>query len=353
MTAAPTRVLVVDDSVVVRRMVGRAIEADPGLELVGSAANGSLALAKLSMVRPDVVVLDLEMPVMDGFETLAEIRRVHADLPVIVFSNLTVRGARATLEAIAAGATAFALKPNSVGLPLAEEGIGDQLLPLIKALAAPSAEERAVAPRPAPPRLARSVAPAGRVEVVVIAVSTGGPKALEVLLAGLPGQLAVPVLVVQHMPPVFTGLLAERLDSKSPLSIVEATEGMAVGPGRVFIAPGGRHMSTRRVGGQVQIVLEDGPLENGCRPAADVLFRSIVDDYGAAVLALVLTGMGHDGLRGSERVRAAGGAVLAQTPASSIVASMPSAIIDAGLADGVIGLDALGGEVLRRVSRGR
>jgi len=357
--ALPSRVLVVDDSVVVRRMVGRAIEADPAMELAGVAANGSLALAKLGSVRPDIVVLDLEMPVMDGFETLAAIRRTHPKLPVVVFSHLTARGAQATLDAMALGATAFALKPNTelttmfdiTGAGGDGAGIGVELLPLIRAL---TAGATGVAPAPVRRSPAHpSPSSAARVDVVAIGVSTGGPKALDVVLQELPASLAAPVLIVQHMPTIFTRLLAERLDSRSALTVVEAEEGMAVRAGSVFVAPGGRHMGVERSDGQARIALSDGPPENGCRPAADVLFRSTVEVFGGRVLGVVLTGMGRDGLRGSEQVRAAGGAVVAQTPASSVVASMPGAVIDAGLADAVIGLDGVAAELLRRVNRGR
>jgi two-component system chemotaxis response regulator CheB len=359
-TAIPTRVLVVDDSVVVRRMVGRAVEADPSMELAGVAANGSLALAKLAAVRPDVVVLDLEMPVMDGFETLAAIRRTHPDLPVIVFSHLTTRGARATLDAMALGATAFALKPNTENTTMFDStgsgsgdgvGIGPELLTLIQALTNRSNGGSQAAPGRSSHRPSLPPSSAARVEVVAIGVSTGGPKALDVVLQQLPASLAVPVLVVQHMPTIFTRLLAERLDSRSALAVVEAEEGMVVRGGGVFVAPGGRHMGVKRAGADVRIVLSDGPPENGCRPAADVLFCSAVEVFGGRVLGVVLTGMGRDGLRGSEQVRAAGGAVVAQTPASSVVASMPTAVIEAGLADAVVGLDSVAGELLQRVNR--
>jgi two-component system chemotaxis response regulator CheB len=347
----PIRVLVVDDSVVVRRMVGRAVEGDPTLELAGTAANGRLALAELDRVRPDVVVLDLEMPVMDGLETLAAIRRTRPNLPVIVFSHLTKPGARATFDAMALGATAFALKPtNELATPLdvvsVGLGVGSELLALIKALAMrPCAMSVA-----APPTRPSSTRP-GRVEAVAIGVSTGGPKALDVILRRLPADLGAPVLIVQHMPPIFTHLLARRLDSRSPLAVVEAEDGMVVTAGQVYIAPGGLHMGVTRVGAQVRIALDDGPLEHGCRPAADVLFRSTVATYGGRVLGVVLTGMGRDGVRGAEQVRAAGGAMVAQTPASAVVGSMPGAVIDAGLATAVVPLDAVADELLRRVNR--
>jgi two-component system chemotaxis response regulator CheB len=344
---APTRVMVVDDSVVVRRVVARALDAEPSMELAGIAANGRIAIDKLAHLRPDVVVLDLDMPEMNGYETLAAIRSSHPDLPVIVFSHLTAKGAAATLEALALGATGFALKPRADGIGLAEEQIRTELLPLVAAVAArPSAT--ASAPR-LHTRVQRGQA-RGRVDAVVVGVSTGGPNALAEIVPGLPVDLPVPVLIVQHMPPVFTKTLAERLDRLSALGVTEAAMGEPVVAGRVYIAPGGRHMAVAREAGRITIVLHDGPPENSCRPAADVLFRSAADVYGRGVLGVVLTGMGRDGLRGSEAVCASGGNVLAQTEASSVVGSMPAAVAHAGLADAIVPLEGVAAEIVRRVS---
>jgi len=342
------RVLVVDDSVVVRRVVTRAFEHEPAVEVIGTARDGRDALSKLDFLWPDVVILDLEMPVMDGFATLAEIRRNHAEIPVIVFSHLTTRSATATLEALALGAAEFALKPTAQGIGLAEEHVRAELLPLINALTVP-------APPPATARAMATPTPTvrGRVAAIVIAVSTGGPNALAEIIGRLPADLPVPVLIVQHMPPVFTKMLAERLDRQSAISVVEAAAGDVVEPGRVYLAPGGHHMALSGTGGRVTIALHDGPPENYCRPAADVLFRAAVDVYRSDVLAVVLTGMGRDGLRGSEAVRGAGGSVIAQSEATCTVASMPAAVASAGLADVVVGLDDLGTELVHRVSRGR
>jgi two-component system chemotaxis response regulator CheB len=344
---AVARLLVVDDSVVVRRVVTRAFENEPTVEVIGTARDGRDALNKFEVLRPDVVILDLEMPVMDGFETLAEIRRTHPEVPVVIFSHLTTTSAKATLEALSLGASEFALKPTAQGIGLAEEHVRAQLLPLIKALAAPTARPLTVAPSPAP------AAASGRVAAVVVAVSTGGPNALATIVGRLPADLPVPVLIVQHMPPVFTKMLAERLDRQSAMSVVEASAGDAVVPGRVYVAPGGRHMALSAAGGRVKVVLHDGPPENFCRPAADVLFRAAVDVYRGEVLAMVLTGMGRDGLRGSEAVRAAGGSVVAQSESTCTVPSMPAAVALAGLANAVVPLDDLGAALVRRVSRGR
>ena len=344
------RVLVVDDSVVVRRVLARAIAMEPALELAGVAANGRLAIQKLAQLSPDVVILDLEMPEMDGFATLAAIRRTHPDLPVIIFSNLTSEGAMATLEALALGATDFVLKPQAQSLGLAEELVRAQLLPLVSATVrrAPVDPARHDVPtRPARSLRTRSVS------AVVIAASTGGPNALAEIAVTFPEELPVPVFIVQHMPSLFTKMLAERLDRIAAVNVMEAAGGEVALPGHVYVAPGGHHLALVRAGGKVTTRLTDAPPENSCRPAADVLFRSAAKVYGAGTLAVVLTGMGRDGLHGSESVRAVGGSILAQSEASSIVASMPAAIAAAGLADAIVPLEDFGAEILRWVSEGR
>lgn len=341
-----TRILVVDDSVVVRRVVTRALADERGVEVVGSARDGRDALAKVESLRPDIVILDLEMPGMGGLEALPELRRKHPGVPVIIYSHLTSPAAAATLHALALGAADFALKPSVDGIGLAEESIRVELLPLIRALVA-SSERTPISASPGPP------APRSPVAAVVIAVSTGGPNALTAVISRLPGDLAVPVLIVQHMPPLFTRALAERLDSVSAVSVVEAAAGDEVVAGRVYVAPGGRHMGLTSHDGRIVVAVHDGPPENSCRPAADVLFRAAADVYGAQVLAVVMTGMGHDGLAGAQAVHEAGGIVIAQSRASSVIASMPGAVADAGLADAVVHLDDLSSVVVRHVSASR
>jgi two-component system, chemotaxis family, protein-glutamate methylesterase/glutaminase len=341
-----TRVLVVDDAVVVRRLVARALDHEPSLELVGAASNGRLAMDMLARVKPDVVILDLEMPEMNGFETLAAIRRSHPDLPVIVYSHLSGPGASASLEALALGATDFALKPRADGIGVAVEQVRNELVPLITGLAPQSMAA-------VPNSVSLEAEQSGPVSVVVVAASTGGPNALAVLLNDLPADFRVPVLIVQHMPAIFTATLATRLDGRSPLSVVEASPGQTVVAGRVYIAPGGRHMEIERRHGEVAVVLHDGPKENSCRPAADVLFRSAAEVYGAGVLAVVLTGMGHDGLQGSTTVRARGGSVIIESGATAVVGAMPGAVAAAGLAQKVVPIDRMGNELTRRISIGR
>jgi two-component system chemotaxis response regulator CheB len=345
------RVLVVDDAVVFRRMVADELSADPAIEVVGTAANGRIALAKLPQVNPDLVILDVEMPELDGLATLREIRKTHPRLPVIMFSALTERGAAATLDALALGATDYFAKPTGAGgLDGSLQVIRDELIPEIKALCGRAAAVPAVAVAPAPPPPARG---AGRIEVIAIGTSTGGPNALADLFAGLPADLPVPVVIVQHMPPMFTRLLAERLSAQSALRVEEGRSGGVLRPGHAWIAPGGHHMVVARDGAAARVLLHQDPPENSCRPAADVLFRSVAQAFGPAALAVVLTGMGQDGLRGCEAIRAAGGQVIAQDEATSVVWGMPGFVAKAGLADKVMPLALIAPEVVRRVRAGR
>jgi two-component system chemotaxis response regulator CheB len=346
------RVLIVDDAVVFRRLVARELSADPAIEVVGTAANGKIALAKLPQVNPDLVVLDVEMPELDGLATLREVRKTHPRLPVVMFSALTERGAAATLDALALGATDYFAKPaGDGGLDGSLRVVREELIPRIKALCA----------RAAAPPVAAAVAPAaglpavrgGRVDVIAVATSTGGPNALADLFAGLPADLPVPVVIVQHMPPMFTRLLAERLSAQFSLRVEEGRSGGALRPGHAWIAPGDHHMVVARNGAETRVLLNQDPPENSCRPAADVLFRSVAQAFGPAVLAVVLTGMGQDGLRGCEAIRAAGGQVIAQDEATSVVWGMPGFVARAGLADKVLPLALIAPEVVRRARAGR
>ncbi len=358
------RVLVVDDSVVVRRLVSDALAADPAIDVVGTAANGRVALAKIDQVNPDLVTLDIEMPVMDGLETLRELRKLHPRLPVIMFSTLTERGARATLDALELGASDYVTKPANVGSVTASmEAVRSQLLPRIHSLCAaavrPPAAPAVVRTPSVPLRPATPVGPATptqRVDVVAIGSSTGGPDALSVVLAALPADLPVPVVVVQHMPPVFTKQFAGRLDGKVPLRVSEAVAGDAVLAGRVLIAPGDHHLRFRRartLGGPATATLDQGTPENYCRPAVDVMFRSVVETWGGNVLAVVLTGMGSDGASSTAAVIAAGGSALVQDEATSVVWGMPRAVVESGVAAQVLPLDRIGPAIVERVRRGR
>jgi len=351
------RILIVDDSVVIRRMVTDALSADPALEVAGSAANGRIALAKIPQLNPDLITLDIEMPEMDGLEALRDLRKTYPKLPVIMFSTLTERGGAATLDALALGANDYVTKPSNVGsAAVALERIREQLIPKIKAHCPLLADMGAHPARPEHPAPAlvrpfpkvRPPQLQGPIEVVAIGVSTGGPNALAEVIPQLPADLPVPVVIVQHMPPVFTKLLAERLASKSRIKVGEARPGQILEPANAWLAPGDFHMIVERAGPVVRLMTHQGPPENSCRPAVDVLFRSVAEVYGSRALGIIMTGMGQDGLRGSERIRDAGGGILAQDEVTSVVWGMPGFVANAGLADRVLPLNQIASEIARR-----
>lgn len=343
------RVLVVDDALTVRRLVARALQED-GFE-VAMAADGQTALAQVESWQPDAVTLDLEMPGLSGLKTLVELRKRAPHLPVIVFAAETQRGAERSLESLALGAHDYVAKPTGPGgIAAAMHAIQLELAPKIRVLVA-AERARRVAQAPVPVEIKTAVprAPVGA-SVVVIAASTGGPVALAALVPRLPRDLAAPVLIVQHMPPVFTRRLAERLAALGMVPVQEAAEGDPLRPGHVLVAPGGCHLEVVRARSGLCCRLSDAPPENSCRPAADVLLRSVAAHFGARALAVVLTGMGQDGLKGCESIAAAGGRVLAQDPESSVVWGMPGAVARAGLAELLRTPAQLGDEIARRVA---
>lgn len=345
------RILVVDDSAVFRRLVADELASDPGLEVVGTAANGRIALARMTQVNPDLVILDVEMPEMDGLETLKELRKTYRRLPIIMFSALTERGAEVTLDALALGATDYFAKPNDLGsLDASLRVIREELIPKIKVICAPpGSHAEPSSARTGVRAPARAPASTGTVRVVVIGASTGGPNALAEIFARLPADFPVPILIVQHMPPMFTRLLAERLSAESQIRVEEGASGTVIQPGRAWVAPGDHHMIVVPDGAQHRLLLHKDPPENSCRPAVDVLMRSSAQAFGSDQLAVILTGMGQDGLRGSEAVREAGGRVIAQDEATSVVWGMPGFVVRAGLADKVVPLPQVADEILRQV----
>lgn len=333
------RVFVVDDSVVVRQVVTDALRSDPAIEVCGFASNGRAALEKIPEAKPDVVTLDIEMPEMDGLTTLSELRKTHPRLPVIMFSTLTERGASATLEALARGASDYVCKPSGQrNVQQTMETIRDQLIPKIHAFTGkkPGAGTRNAAA--AISGLSAASAPSTPVGVVVIAVSTGGPAALAEVVPHLPPGLRQPVLIVQHMPPVFTKVLAQRLAASCPLKVREAAHQEPLVKGQVLIAPGDHHMRIAGSPREAWVTLDQLPSENGCRPAADPLFTSAAQTYGASVLGVVMTGLGKDGTKGAAQIRRLSGQVWAQDEASSTVWGMPGSVVEAGLAQRVIPL---------------
>ncbi len=465
MSYGKIRVVVIDDSAFVRKFVTEAISSHPEIEVVGHGANGQLGLEKIAETLPDAVTCDVEMPVMDGLETVVEIRKRWPDLPVIMLSTLTAKGAATSIEALIRGATDYAEKPAGTSGPAeAIKRLEEQLVPKLlmyvgqkrmaaaaraprpeTSVRAPSvtnpdmgniaaavAEARAAAqqgggippaasppvsqprpvvpqaqprpaerpawgstdrpstsgvrgipnvssnvgvpsqhspstsgvraipnvsanvsvpaPKPAAPSAGkpRPIAP-GKPDLIVIGVSTGGPNALADLLPSLPRDLPVPVLIVQHMPPLFTKALADRLNSKCALTVDEARDGVTVAPGEVWIAPGDFHMVVEGKPGRFTLKLNQQPQENGCRPAVDVLFRSALTAVGGRALAVILTGMGQDGLKGADALTNAGAQLIAQDEASSVVWGMPGAVARAGLAHQVLPLSQIAAAIVRAV----
>ena len=349
------RVLVVDDAVVVRRLVADVLADDPRIEVMGTAANGRAALERIALAEPDVVTLDLEMPEMDGLATLSALRQRYPRLPVIMLSRFTQRYAAATVEALALGASDYVPLPESDAGTTAAV-LREQLLPRVRALAKSRSRSGETMLAPFSPRRAGSesgLRATARIDLLVIGSSTGGPKALATLLPALPANLPVPVAIVQHMPPGFTRQLAERLSVLSQRPVREAVSGAVLEPGPVWIAPGDYHITVEREGGALRLKTNQDPPENSCRPSVDVLVRSAAAACGAGTLAVILTGMGQDGLKGCTALKQTGGQVLVQDAASSVVWGMPRFVANAGLADRVLPLDQLAPEMVRRVHRHR
>lgn len=403
MSSSPViRVLVVDDSSAVRRIVTQVLELAEGIEVVGTANDGQEALSAVARLAPDVVTLDIEMPVLDGLSALREIRRTSPRLPIIMFSTLTERGGAKTLEALALGASDYVTKPSKVmDISAAMDSVHDQLVPKLRALCAPRSivplaraphdrgpsrgapptvppsparaerPERPVGPAPVPPRasagpdagsprglLAAARAARPRRGALLVGSSTGGPEAVAQLLGALPASFPVPIVVVQHMPTLFTRLFAERLDRLCALRVREAAGGEALTPGEVLIAPGGQHLElVRQIGTDTNVStrLTSAPPVNYCRPSVDVLFRSAVEAFGGDTVAVVLTGMGHDGRDGCAALQGGGARVIVQDEATSVVWGMPGAVVRAGMADEVLALDDIPASVMHlmraRISR--
>jgi two-component system chemotaxis response regulator CheB len=338
---AKIRVLVVDDSAFVRQALSRMIGSAPDMEVVGTAADGVEGLEKARTLRPDVVTLDVKMPRMDG---LVALQRIMAEcpVPVLLLSSLTSEGADVTLRGLELGAVDFVDKSTVQG-PMNLLSLADELQAKVRALAW-ARERPASTAAPLQVREAPAVPPR-RTEVVVIGASTGGPPALQQIIPILPKDLDRALLVVQHMPLGFTRSLAERLAARSRLPVKEAEEGEMVQPGRVLIAPAGRHLKVRRRGSVVRVVLDDEPQEALHRPSVDVLMASVAKAYGARATGLLLTGMGADGVEGLRAIRAAGGVTLVESEETCVIFGMPKAALEAGVVDRVLPLHRLAEEI--------
>ena len=357
------KVLVADDSVVIRKMLSDTMSQDPDIEVVGTASNGSLCLKKIPITKPDIVTLDIEMPEMNGLEALEKIREEWPRLPVIMFSTLTQSGATATLDALAKGATDYVTKPSNVtGLDQGIEAIKNELILKIKALCSEAAglDIPQNLPKPKPlisetkdPKHAEESKPLHRVDVVAIGVSTGGPNALAQMMPAFSANFPAPIVIVQHMPPYFTQLLAERLNDVSEITVLECKSGTVLQPGNVYLAPGDHHMVVEQHKDDVVAILNQAPQENFCRPSADVLFRSVAKVFGRNALGIILTGMGHDGTDGCQHIHDRGGQIIVQDEATSVVWGMPGFVVKGKLADKVLPLDQIAGEVIQRSLTGR
>ena len=371
------RVLIVDDSAVMRKIIASALQKDPAIEVVGFAANGLQAIEAIKTYSPDVMTLDIEMPEMDGLTALREIRKTNKYLPIIMFSTLTHNGAQAAVMALTAGASDYVGKPaTSAGsvdgaFKVLETELIPKIIGLAKRVKSRRARElnapdgslpgpgltpiprettlvRSLKSTPAETSLPQSVIPVKPVQAICIGVSTGGPMALMQIFSQITTPLSVPVFIVQHMPPTFTALLAARLSAAGVMTIKEAEEGEIAIAGAGYIAPGGFHMTLEKSGTKTIIHLNTEPPENSCRPAVDVLFRSAVEVYGGGLLAVMLTGMGYDGLKGCQIIATKGGQIIAQDEATSVVWGMPGAVAQAGLAHAVLPIEKMAEEIVFR-----
>lgn len=361
------RVLVVDDTAMYRRILSDVVTSLPEAELVGSAPNGALALKKIPQVDPDFILMDIEMPEMDGLEALKIIRRDYPRIGVVMISGLNQQAVALTILALEMGALDFIAKPTGLGPQASVEQLTSQIGALINSYMGrtqrlPAAKPAPVRERPLPrpsqpaaPAAEAHVAPTPRsFDILAIGSSTGGPDALNRIIPRLPGDLPVPVLLVQHMPPVFTASFAASLDKKSPLAITEAKEGEEIKVGHLYIAPGGKHMVARKATDSrvhYLIGLNDNPPVKSCRPSVDVLFRSIASVYNGNVLAVVLTGMGDDGCDGVAALKRKGCYCITQNEETCVVYGMPRAVNEAGLSDETVPLDRIVERILLKIKR--
>lgn len=363
----PVRAVVVDDSSVIRGFLMRWLKEDDEIDVVGSASNGAMAIKTVERLRPEVVLLDIEMPEMDGITALPELLRVAPGVKVIMVSTLTRRNAEISLKATSLGAADYITKPESARAIGANEEFRRELIGKVKVYglagrgdgattslrSAPATGAARAVPRladiagPSPTQIKLLPATGLRPDVLGIGSSTGGPQALFKFLSALKGQLRVPVVITQHMPATFTAILAEHIAKATGMPCMEGKDNQLAKAGEIYVAPGGYHMTVSSSTQGPILHLDQNPPENFCRPSVDPMFRSLAKHYGKRALGVVLTGMGHDGLAGGQEIVNAGGMIVAQDEASSVVWGMPGAVANAGLCCRVVDIDAMGGEVGR------
>nr|WP_320134124.1 chemotaxis response regulator protein-glutamate methylesterase [uncultured Holophaga sp.] len=363
MSSKSLNVLVVDDTIVYRKILTDVLEKIEGIQGIATATQGRLALARMEQSPADLVLLDVEMPEMGGLETLEHLRQRWPETDVVMVSGANLSSAEVTVQALEQGAMDFIRKPEGSDPEASRQELRDKLRPLIRHISTRKNMRSSTAPPPSPPLPAaqaipqRSAPARGQMEVVGIGVSTGGPNALAEVIPLLPADFPLPILIVQHMPPNFTASLAEHLDKRSRLRVVEATEGEPILPGRVYIAPGGRHMVVRRhapAPGSFQriIGLNEAPPENSCRPSVDVLFRSMAAQFDSPVLAVIMTGMGNDGCEGVRTLKRRGCHCLTQSEETCVVYGMPLAVDEAGLSDEQVPLRSIAARLERLARQG-
>ncbi len=362
------RVLVVDDTIIYRKVVSDVLKEIPGVKVIGSAQNGKVAISMIERLKPDLITLDVEMPEMNGLQVLEEIKKRGLDVGVVMVSTLTQRGAETTMRALELGAFYFIPKPETGSMEESKKAISSSIEPIIKAFSSKKKIKRLLSKgRPATPTGKEETKEATqqstvlrqpklrdkkvRSEVVAIGVSTGGPNALAEVIPRLPGDLGVPVLIVQHMPPLFTACLAKNLNSKSSLEVVEAKDGVEIRPNYVYIAPGGKQMKIASARGNrsKHIKITDDPPENNCKPSADYLFRSVAHTYKSKATGVIMTGMGSDGTLGLKLMKRFGATIIAQNEESCVVFGMPKKPIEEGIADLVSPLDQIATEIVKTV----
>ncbi len=356
------KVLVVDDTIVYRKIVGDVLKAIPEVEVVGTAHNGKMALAKINSLKPDLVTLDIEMPELNGIEVLQELRRHPSPPVVIMLSTLTQHGSEMTIKALELGAFDFVPKPDTGTMAENMLKVKQALEPIVNALkrklrfkilSSPLSppQRRQGENKSGPPPWVPKPMGKGNSEIVGIGISTGGPNALTKMIPMLPADFKAPILIVQHMPPLFTASLANSLNNKSKLLVKEAEEGDLIAPGRVFIAPGGKQMKivAGRDGISRRIKITDDPPENSCKPSVDYLFRSIAQHYVGRATGVIMTGMGSDGSKGLVQMKKNGSTIIAQDEATCIVFGMPKDPIESGIVDVIAPLDRIAHEIVKTV----
>ncbi len=358
------RVLVVDDSLIYRKVIRDTLAALPNVEVVGSAGNGKAAIEKIEQLKPDMLTLDFEMPELDGLGVLKWMKQQKCPAKAVMISALTTEGAEATLQALAEGAFDFVVKPSGSDIQQNQGQLSAALKEHVHAIenllnrtriprpAAGAATPSLARPIPRGPAITRILPGQRRIAIIGIGVSTGGPDALRTMLPMLPADLPVPVVVVQHMPPVFTKSLAQSLDKLCKLRVSEGAEGQIVQPGQIVIAPGGRHMKiVRNVAGLPQIHLTDDPPVQSCRPSVDYMFDSLAEGFGHQTLSVIMTGMGYDGADGCRKLHQLGGPVIAQSEATCVVFGMPRKPVEEGVADVVAPLNEIAQEIVNYAGR--